>query len=169
MSKTKSLHYELCCEAAKWLRRKKNSERYTGRWKWVAVELNVVGTENTDVWGYSGDSTVVVEVKTSRADFLKDKNKWWRTDEARDYWVGNYRYYLAPKGIIKEDELPENWGLLEWENGEITRVKSATYMKTNSTGELRIMSSILRRENFKDGIFNYRGQNTTIKPQTKLF
>lgn len=27
--------------------------------------------------------------------------------------VGDFRYYMAPPGIIKPDELPKNWGLLE--------------------------------------------------------
>lgn len=169
MSKTNSLHYDLCCKAAKWLRNKKNAEHWAMKWKWVAVELNVVGAEGTDVWGFNGSATIVIEVKTSRSDFLRDKKKWWRSEEAKEYQVGNYKYYLAPEGIIKKDELPDHWGLLEWDGKEIRRTVHSVPVNVNSIGELRIISSILRRENFKEGIFNYRGQNKTIKPQTTLF
>ena len=51
-------------------------------------------------WGY--------EIKVSRGDFLQDK-KW------KDYLqFCNYFYFLAPKGIIKPDELPKEIGLIEF-------------------------------------------------------
>jgi len=170
MSSTKSLHYDLCCKAAKWLRQRKNRERMSSGWKYVTVELNVVGAESADVWAFNGEHTVMIEVKTSRNDFLRDKKKFWRQDGSEEYRCGNYRYYLAPEGIIKKEDLPENWGLLEWNGKEISRVIDATLVETNGTSDMRILSSLLRREKFKEGIYNYRGTNTTIKHKdTKLF
>lgn len=173
MSKTGSLHYELCCEAAKWLRRGKGPIRYCGKWKYVAVELCAVGAENCDVWAFNGDRTLVIEVKTSRRDFLNDKKKWWRTNEANNYKAGNLRYYLAPEGIIKTEDLPEGWGLLTWtdvdEKGDQTgkfnievTVESKFHVTMN-TADLRILNSILWREKFPQGIYNYRNTNPKIK------
>mgnify|MGYP003508558648 CR=1 FL=1 len=53
----------------------------------------------------------VLEIKISRADFLSDYKKPHR-------WVDNpfitERYYLTPAGMLKPDELPPRWGLLEY-------------------------------------------------------
>lgn len=51
----------------------------------------------------------VIECKANRADFLRDKNKAHRHHAG----VGNYRYYMAPAGIIHADEVPDFWGYLE--------------------------------------------------------
>ncbi|MEQ6438152.1 adenylosuccinate synthase [Comamonas sp. w2-DMI] len=55
------------------------------------------------------DGTVMVECKTSRADFFADKAKQHRHTGG----VGNWRYYMAPAGLIQVDELPDKWGLIE--------------------------------------------------------
>lgn len=66
------------------------------------------------------DGSVVIECKTSRSDFLVDLKKNHRQDawgeEFRDDGIpgmGKWRYFLAPKGLIKKEELPARWGLLE--------------------------------------------------------
>jgi hypothetical protein len=50
--------------------------------------------------------TIVVEVKTTRADFKGDR-KWTAKPVANLMWVA------TPTGLLKEGELPEGWGLLE--------------------------------------------------------
>lgn len=165
MSKTDSLHYQLCCEAAKWLKRRKNAERWRTPWKYIAVELVCSAAENADVWATNGECSIVIEVKTSRADFLKDGKKWHRSEAMKDCQSGNFRYYLAPAGKIRKDELPEGWGLLEWDGKTITRVTPSKYRTVNNLADLIIMSSILRREGFPEKIFNYRGAPTTIHPK----
>ena len=70
MSATNSLHYKLCCEGAKWLRKQDYAS-----YKIVVVELICIGAENPDVWGTNGFNSTLIEVKTSRADFLKDRKK----------------------------------------------------------------------------------------------
>lgn len=181
MSKTDSLHYQLCLEGAKWLHRQKRDinrceKRYCYkpefcrscyRFKYVAVELCTVGTENCDVWGFDGEYTAVIEVKTSHADFLADKKKWFRSKVAEEECLqaGKFRWYLCPEGVIKPEELPEGWGLLYWNGKKIIHIKGAASHKNTARADLLILSSILRRENFPAKIYNYRHQNTTIKPQ----
>ncbi|MBB3017663.1 hypothetical protein FHR70_000703 [Microvirga lupini] len=58
--------------------------------------------------GSYDDGSVVVECKTSRADFLADRKKAHRTTGG----CGNWRYFMAPEGLISPDELPPGWGLL---------------------------------------------------------
>lgn len=147
MSKTGSLHYDLCVKGAKWLKRQNN-------YKYIVVELVCLAAENPDVWGTNGYDSTLIEVKTSRSDFLHDAKKFSRNNEL--HALGNFRYYLCPKDLIKESDLPMNWGLLYYDNGIITTIVEANYINTYNRGELTILSSIMRRENIKPSIFNYR-------------
>ena len=156
MSKTKSLHYELCELGAKWLKSRKNCERYETPWKYIAVELCVYGCENPDIWAFNGWSTIVVEVKTSRADFKNDAKKWWRQPGHEQCIAGNYRYYLTPQNLLKAEELPKGVGLLEWDGKKITRIIKATRQQVSNHADGIIMASILRREKFPEKIYNYR-------------
>lgn len=154
MSKTNSLHHIMCCECAKKLH-KGGLEGWHDH-KYVAVELMTYGYEDADVWGTNGASTTLVEVKTSRADFLRDKEKRCRKDPLSG--MGNFRWYYALEGIIKEEELPEGWGLVEADKtGKMIRlVKRAEYQESTSTGGISILCSIMRREGIKKQVFNYR-------------
>ena len=181
MSKTNSLHYDLCLEGAKWLRRRHDYERCKAKmpcfkpglcrgcrqaFKYVAVELCTYGTENCDVWGYDGYVTAVIEVKVSHADFMNDRKKWWRTQAKAELMAGNMRWYLCPEGVIKADELPEGWGLLYWDGKRIIpQVAPVTHIATGHA-DMKILYSILRREGFPEKIFNYRGCPSTIQPKT---
>ena len=181
MSATKSLHYELCLEGAKWLRRRQDTTRCKKQQrpcyqpglcsscrqqhKYVAVELCTVGTENCDVWGYDGYMTTVIEVKVSRADFRADQKKYWR-NVGDEYRAGNRRWYLTPKGMIDVDELPEGYGLLEWDGKQIVPVVAPKCHIATGHADLLILYSILRREGFPQKIFNYRGAPSTIQPKT---
>lgn len=154
MSKTNTLHRAMCEEAARILH--KGCFDYRMGHKYVAVELMTYGNEIPDVWGTNGWSTTIVEVKTSRADFLRDREKKCRQNPIEG--IGNFRWYYAPQGIIKEEELPENWGLAEAdENGKYVKlVKSAAFQESYSLGSVATLCSIMRREGIKKGIFNYR-------------
>lgn len=158
MSKTESLHYQLCCIGAKYLKSRKSAEAWEVPNKYVAVELVTLTAENPDIWATNGYHTTLVEVKTSHADFIADKKKWVRSEAAdiADKCLGNFRYYLCPTGVIKESELPDKWGLLEFDGKKIIKVKKATYQKSSTDAELLVITSIMRRLGIKQQIFNFR-------------
>lgn len=167
MSKTNSLHYDLCCLGARWLRNRR-------RCKYVAVEICTMG-DNVDVFGIRyGYESFNIEVKTSHSDFIADQKKWIRQAGSEYLRAGNYRYYLCPEGVIKEEELPEGWGLLyyneEYSNKvfplKVKVVCEPKCFDVTYKSELFILQSIMAREGIKPQIFNYRGQNNTIKPKT---
>lgn len=157
MSATNSLHYELCKLGAKFLKSRKNAESWETPNKYVAVELVTTAAENPDIWATNGYHTTLVEVKTSHSDFLADQKKWIRQEgKAQDrHKIGNYRYYLCPTGVIKEEELPKNWGLLVWDGRKIHKVKQAVCVDTYAYGELLMITSIMSRI-LKHQIFNFR-------------
>ncbi|OSZ33090.1 hypothetical protein BVZ28_13860 [Alcaligenes faecalis] len=107
-------HQELTLIALKWLKRAQSagghgcqvalSECKTG---WRGEIPDAIGFRAT---GHAPtDGSVLVEVKVSRSDFLADAKKTHRQGGG----VGRWRYYLAPAGLIRTDELPTKWGLLE--------------------------------------------------------
>ena len=182
MSATDSLHYRLCLEGAAWLHRQKwNYERCQKKPCWrteacgcckkcsiVAVELCTWGSENTDVWGLGAfNESVLIEVKTSHADFLNDKKKWCRSDAAgaAGRQAGIFRWYLSPEGVIKKEELPDRWGLLYWDGKKILPVVAPKPFENTAAADMEILTSILRREGFPQKIYNYRGAPTTIHPK----
>lgn len=147
MSKTNSPHYKLCCEAARWLQKVKYC-------KYVAVELITYGGENPDVWGTTGWNAYIIEVKTSRRDFLNDLKKPSRQPRKG---MANYRYYLLPEGTVKPDEVPENWGIILHDGDKITfLVREATLYGSEVNEDIAMLCSIMRREGIKKQIFNYR-------------
>lgn len=178
MSKTDSLHYTLCIEGGKWLKRNKRSSdhckkkpchkpefcKVCSKHKIVAIELVTMAAENCDVWGYDGFHTTVIEVKVSHSDFLHDKEKPARNIDV-EYQCGNFRWYLCPDGIIKPNELPEGWGLLYWDGKKINPVVPPVRRK-GTMGDMRILYGIMFREGLCDKIYNYRGTPSTIKPKT---
>lgn len=157
MSKTKSQHYNLCLQAAKWLQSVQGC-------KYVAIELITYGGENPDVWGTPGWNSHIIEVKTSRSDYLKDRKKECRQPGKG---MGNFRYYLLPEGAVKPEEVPEDWGIL-YHNGEkITQFQRQPKHRRNMVNEdISMLCSIMRREGIKKQIFNYRNQNPIYKSKS---
>ena len=168
MSATESLHYRLCLEGAKWLRHTRRREKCRALpchrrelclmcycCKWVTVEIVTVAAENTDVWGFDGFYSTVIEVKTSRADFLADKKKRCRNIN-EDFQTGNMRWYLCPEGLVRSDELPDGWGLLYWDGKSVVPVAPPKRRLAGCHGDAIILGSIMRREKVPFGIYNYR-------------
>ena len=54
---------------------------------------------------------MLVECKVTRADFLADAAKPFRLKP--EDGMGSQRFYLAPTRIVRAEELPRHWGLLE--------------------------------------------------------
>lgn len=121
---------------------------------YVVCELERVG-ECPDVFGFGGTKTQMIEVKVSRSDFLADKKKLWRQNPS--YGIGQMRSYLCPAGLIAVEELPAKWGLLYInDKNEIERIKEPEPQESNTTEEMNLAASILRRESIKPQVFSYK-------------
>lgn len=133
-------HLRLIDEAVRWLRSKY-------RCGIVLSEQSCSSGEIPDAIGWKGrNHSVVIECKTSRADFLADSSKPWRINP--DCALGCERFYLAPAGMISIEELPPNWGLLEIRGREITIArKSRKNLRTVAgfANEMNLLLASLRR------------------------
>lgn len=115
-------HAELVKIAGRWLRNTAGCS--------VVLEELCAATgngENPDAIGWYTGRTTLIECKVSRSDFLADRKKPFRANPERG--LGLYRYFMAPKGLIKVDELPARWGLLEV-NGSRVSVAAGKRPKT---------------------------------------
>jgi hypothetical protein len=113
----------------------------------VLSEQACVSGEMPDAIGWKkACHSVLVESKVSRADFLADRSKLFRLKP--EIGVGCERYYLAPRGLIRIDEVPAGWGLLEVCGREIERVKVSAKNLRSAIGfqyEMNLLLASLRR------------------------
>ena len=132
-------HAKLVAMAVRWLR--------LYRCGVVLSEQACVSGEMPDAIGWKkACHSVLVESKVSRSDFLADRDKPFR--QKPEMGVGCERYYLAPRGLIRSDELPAGWGLLEVSGREIEKVKASAKNLRSAAGfqnEMNLLLASLRR------------------------
>lgn len=115
-------HAQLVEKAVRWLR--------SYRCGVVLSEQACVSGEMPDAIGWKrACHSVLVECKVTRADFLADRDKPFRQKPERG--VGCERFYLTLPALLKREELPAGWGLLEYRRGRIEMVQpSAKNLRT---------------------------------------
>jgi hypothetical protein len=132
-------HAQMVERAVRWLR--------SYRCGVVLSEQACASGEMPDAIGWKqACHSVLVECKISRADFLVDREKPFRQKPERG--VGSERFYLTSPALIKLEELPTGWGLLEYRRGRIEMLHpSATNLRT-AVGfryEMNLLLASLRR------------------------
>jgi hypothetical protein len=138
-------HKELIEIASKWLKKHTNNAQIPNC-PYITKDLmtNTDTGEIPDVIGWNYWTSVLIEVKVSRQDFLKDQNKKFRS--IPELGMGEFRYYCCPEGLIKEDELPEGWGLLYLNNkNKIDTIKVGNRKDSNLMCERTMLLSLIRR------------------------
>jgi hypothetical protein len=132
-------HAKLVSIAVRWLR--------SYRCGVVLSEQACVSGEMPDAIGWKkACHSVLVESKVSRGDFLADRDKPFRLKP--EIGVGCERYYLAPRGMIRIEELPVGWGLLEVSGREVERAKPSAKNLRSAIGfgyEMNLLLASLRR------------------------
>jgi hypothetical protein len=132
-------HAQLVARAVAWLR--------SYRCGVVLSEQACASGEMPDAIGWKKAShSVLVECKTSRADFVADRGKPFR--QKPETGVGCERFYLAPAGMIGVDELPAGWGLLDCRERKIEVTKRSAKNFRTPAGfnyEMNLLLASLRR------------------------
>jgi hypothetical protein len=129
-------HAQLVSRAVEWLRR-----RY--KCGIILAEQYCATGEVPDVIAWKGRcKSVLVECKVSRADFLADAAKPFR--QKPEDGMGCQRLYMAPAGVIRADELPKHWGLLELRSREVRMaVKPGRIDLRSQVGLMKEMNLLL--------------------------
>lgn len=128
-------HSALCERAARWLKSKQGCV-------FACHELVAATGEIPDAIGFKAWASYLVEVKMSRADFLRNGKK---RHQQQERGMGNFRWFLCPPGIIKPEELPERWGLIYAYENRIEEIVRPRNLKANTDSERIILVSLLRR------------------------
>jgi hypothetical protein len=132
-------HAQLVDRAVRWLR--------SYRCGVVLSEQACVSGEMPDALGWKqACHSVLVECKVTRADFLADRAKPFRTKPEKG--VGSERFYLTPASLVKREELPAGWGLLEIRRGRIEMLHASAKNLRTATGfryEMNLLLASLRR------------------------
>ena len=97
----------------------------------------------------------MIECKASRSDFLADKTKWIRRvckQNGEQYGLGMFRFYMAPIGIIKPDDLADSqWGLLAVDGRSVKTLKISGKFECNNRVEFDLLWSGLRAAQLAKG------------------
>jgi hypothetical protein len=132
-------HSQLVEKAVRWLRRYRCGV--------VLSEQACVSGEMPDAIGWKrACHSVLVECKVARADFLADRAKPFRLKP--QHGVGCERFYLAPAGLLRSEELPRGWGLLELRAARIEITHPSAKDLRSATGfcyEMNLLLASLRR------------------------
>jgi len=132
-------HAQLVEKAVRWLR--------SYRCGVVLSEQACVSGEMPDAIGWKqACHSVLVECKITRADFLADREKPFRKKPEKG--VGSERLYLTLPGVIKLQELPAGWGLLEYHRGRIGMIQASAKNMRTAIGfryEMNLLLASLRR------------------------
>ena len=132
-------HVQLVELAVRWLRRYRCGV--------VLSEQACVSGEVPDAIGWKqACHSVLVECKVTRADFLADRDKPFRKKSERG--VGSERFYLTPPGLVKNEELPAGWGLLELRRGRVEMLQASAKNLRTASGfryEMNLLLASLRR------------------------
>ena len=132
-------HAQLVEKAVRWLRRYRCGV--------VLSEQACISGEMPDAIGWKRTChSVLVECKISRSDFLADCAKPFRRKP--EHGVGCERFYLVSQGLVRAEELPAGWGLLESRNGRIEIRRPSAKNLRSATGfryEMNLLLASLRR------------------------
>lgn len=145
-------HEHLVRIGAKWLRKKTEGNIIVPNCNLVVTEMKVANKsgEIADIIGWCSFASIMIEVKVSRADFLQDSKKIFRKENCLG--VGDFRYFLCPEGVIKEEDLNKGWGLLYCTDNKVRIVRKADKQEPNLLSERTLLTSIIRRNKLEKPI-----------------
>lgn len=119
-----------------------------------------------NVWPSGGGYRVAYEVKVDRRDFLREladpQKRKWVEDCCHETW------FVAPAGLIKPDELPLTWGLLEATKNvkQLRKKKIAPPREPSDDFPYVVTLSVLRQaarqlEKARTRTFEFEGETIT--------
>jgi hypothetical protein len=132
-------HSQLVERAVRWLRHYRCGV--------VLSEQACASGEMPDAIGWKrACHSVLVECKLTRADFLADRTKPFRLKPEQG--VGSERFYLTRAGMVRREELPAGWGLLEVRKRRVEMIYPSAKNLRTATGfcyEMNLLLASLRR------------------------
>ena len=100
------------------------------------------------------------EIKVSRSDFLKDFKR--NNSQKQTYLPCNFHWIVCPRGMIKAEEVPKFWGLLEpcKTNRGLSEIKAPLFVEQSWPTLHDLATNLLWKYEFAAGAFWDRGNAT---------
>lgn len=115
---------------------------------WVLRREVTLKTRRIDVVafgmpGSTGCRIIAIELKVSRGDWLRELQNFQKSEA----WANEADGYLVvtPKGVIKDGELPQGWGHLEWTGTKLMTRAHALYREHRGEMSRELAMRIIRR------------------------
>jgi hypothetical protein len=128
-------HHTLVQHAVRWLRNSRRCGVVLAEASGGHYEPDAIG------WTNEGFHNIVVECKRSRSDFRADRKKLIHNDAVTDLYPGHERIYFTPKGLVKAEEVPEGWGLVELRGTRVYWVKRCPELNASQRDARRLAGS----------------------------
>lgn len=113
------------------------------------------------LWASHGHLIQGIEIKVSRGDFLSEMKKPEKSEPVMRYCG---RWWLAcPKGMVKPEELPPTWGMLELDDKGALRVKVKAPILKPEPVTLGFFASLCRRRAGYDEAMSKNEINRLVK------
>ncbi|RKZ99065.1 MAG: hypothetical protein DRQ46_00115 [Gammaproteobacteria bacterium] len=113
---------------------------------------------------------VCYEIKVSRSDFLHELDNPKKRKDGMN--LSNEFWFIAPKGCIKESEVPEGCGyMMATDGGMLKRIMAARYSETQPIDDVFLCSVLRAADNYEYSnakIFKYAGKDLTEKELLKI-
>lgn len=128
------------------------AERYCDSRQWVFLTQVRASTGSANriadamafnMYGSTGYEILGFEIKVSRSDFLNELKDMSKSDEIMSY-CDKWYLVVPDASIVKDGELPKNWGLLVLKDGKLTQKVRAITTRKEPLPDYFI-ASILRR------------------------
>jgi hypothetical protein len=138
-------HKDLVKRMVTWLKNSRNCGV-------VMAELRTMNSETPDALGFHGaGDSILIECKTSRADFFADGQKHFRQFEENG--MGDLRYFATPPDLVTPSEVPAGWGLLYVGNRTVNEIEPAVVKTGNKRAEVKMLMSVIRRLEISTAVF----------------
>ncbi len=135
-------------------------------WAWFCELRDAAGFQSLraldfwaiHTWPSKGHLTVAAEVKVTRGDFIRELNNPSKRESAENY--ARETYFAAPKGLIKPEELPERWGLIEVGEKGNARTTVRAAQREEPHLNLSFIAAVVKR--------GFEHENTLFKAEDRL-
>ena len=128
--------------------------------------LRIIDALAIDTYPSRGHKIIAFEVKCFRKDFLREME-----DPTKRQFFVNYSnefYFVAPKNVIRKDEVPEDCGLFTvYDTNTLKKVKQAPYHSLEKVPIYYMVSLLRQKYIFKEllewKLFKYAGRDLSVE------